>query len=79
MVRVGTPVLFLILEGCFQSSTIEDNLCCGFVVYSLYYVEVGIFSEKAMASHSSILAWKIPWTEEPGGLQSVGSVRVGHD
>ena len=36
-------------------------------------------SEKAMASHSSTLAWKIPWTEEPGRLQSIGSLRVGHD
>ena len=35
--------------------------------------------EKAMAPHSSTLAWKIPWTEEPGGLQSVGSLRVRHD
>ena len=35
--------------------------------------------EKEMATHSSILAWKIPWTEEPGGLQSMGSQRVGHD
>ena len=35
--------------------------------------------EKAMAPHSSVLAWKIPWTEEPGGLQSMGSLRVGHD
>ena len=35
--------------------------------------------EKGMATHSSILAWRIPWTEEPGGLQSVGSQRVGHD
>ena len=35
--------------------------------------------EKAMAPHSSTLAWKIPWAEEPGGLQSVGSQRVGHD
>ena len=32
-----------------------------------------------MATHSSILAWRIPWTEEPGGLQSTGSQRVGHD
>ena len=32
-----------------------------------------------MATHSSILAWKIPWAEEPGGLQSTGSQRVGHD
>ena len=38
-----------------------------------------ILSEKAMAPHSSTLAWKIPWTEEPGGLQSMGSLRVGHD
>ena len=36
-------------------------------------------SEKAMAPHSSTLAWKIPWTEEPGRLQSMGSWRVGHD
>ena len=35
--------------------------------------------EEEMATHSSILAWKIPWTEEPGGLQSKGSQRVGHD
>ena len=35
--------------------------------------------EKEMATHSSLLAWKIPWTEEPGGLQSMGSHRVGHD
>ena len=37
------------------------------------------YVEKAMAPHSSTLAWKIPWTEEPGGLQSMGSRRVGHD
>ena len=35
--------------------------------------------EKEMATHSSILAWRIPGTEEPGGLQSMGSQRVGHD
>ena len=35
--------------------------------------------EKEMATHSSILAWRIPWTEEPGGLQSTGSQRVGLD
>ena len=35
--------------------------------------------EKGMAAHSSVLAWEIPWTEEPGGLQSTGSHRVGHD
>ena len=35
--------------------------------------------EKEMATHSSILAWKIPWTEEPGDLQSMRSQKVGHD
>ena len=35
--------------------------------------------EEEMATYSSILAWRIPWTEEPGGLQSMGSPRVGHD
>ena len=35
--------------------------------------------EKEMATHSSTLAWKSPWTEEPGRLQSMGSKRVGHD
>ena len=35
--------------------------------------------EEGMETHSSILAWRIPWTEEPGGLQSMGSQRVGHD
>ena len=54
-------------------------------VYNMYvpekklYANIPIHSEKAMAPHSSILAWKIPWTEEPGGLQSMGSLRVGHD
>ena len=35
--------------------------------------------EEETATHSSILAWRIPWTEEPGRLQSIGSQRVGHD
>ena len=38
-----------------------------------------IYVREAMAPHSSTLAWKIPWMEEPGWLQSVGSQRVGHD
>ena len=35
--------------------------------------------EKEMATHSSVLAWRIPWTEEPGRLRSMGSQRIGHD
>jgi len=35
--------------------------------------------EEGMAAYSSILAWRIPWTEEPGGLQTIGSQRIGHE
>ena len=44
-----------------------------------FMAEYSVVAEKAMASHSSNLAWKIPWMEKPGGLQSMGSLRVGHD
>ena len=52
------------------------RLSWGFLSISLW---LPLKSEKAMAPHSSSLAWKIPWMEEPGGLQSMGSLRVGHD
>ena len=49
-------------------------------ILNLEYVKPSVGNmEKAMAPHSSTLAWKIPWTEEPGRLQSMGSLRVGHD
>ena len=53
--------------------------------HNKYWLECGVKEtlvhcwEKATAPHSSTLAWKIPWTEEPGRLQSMGSLRVGHD
>ena len=46
---------------------------------SLYNTRIRYMSEKAVATHSSTLAWKIPWTEQPGRLQSMGSQRVRHD
>ena len=46
---------------------------------SFLHCGIASISEKAMAPHSSTLAWKIPWMEEPGGLQSMGSRRVGYD
>ena len=46
---------------------------------SSFWLQQQESSEKAMAPHSSTLAWRIPWMEEPGGLQSMGSWRVGHD
>ena len=55
------------------------------IVKQLYYNEKYIIYclcpqlEKEMATHSGILAWRIPWTEEPGGLLSIGSHRVRHD
>ena len=53
----------------------NESHCFPVTFYSL----VAYFMEKAMAPHSSTLAWKIPWAEEPGRLQSTGSLRVGHD
>ena len=59
------------------------KLKCGGPVFILFWLLFGIQSylesEKAMAAHSRTLSWKIPWTEEPGRLQSMGSLRVGHD
>ena len=43
------------------------------------YIRLMLVTEKAMATHSSTLAWKMPWTEEPGRLQSMGLLRVGHN
>ena len=50
-----------------------------FILYLVICASFYISLEKEMATHSSILSWKIPWMEEPGRLQSIGSQRVGHD
>ena len=58
------------------------NVCKHVNIYSIltcFYGIYTLYSEKAMATHCSTLAWKIPWTEEPGRLQSTGSQRVRHD
>ena len=57
-----------------QSLVREDSTCCRTIKPMLHN-----HSEKVMAPHSSTLAWRIPWTEEPGRLQSMGSLGVGHD
>ena len=46
--------------------------------FKYLFINEYFFLEKGMAPHSSVLPWKVPWTEEPGGLQSTGSQRVGH-
>ena len=64
-----------------SSSSSSISLCmyvCVCVYIYIYYIYIYI-PEKAMAPHSSTLAWKIPWMEEPGRLQSMGSLRVRHD
>ena len=65
---------FLVLEVLFASL---------FLPFSNFLNKLSIvrtlLMEKAMAPHSSTLAWKTPWMEEPGRLQSIGSQRVGHD
>ena len=79
-------------EEQFDVSGNSKSCCCWLVLHSSESTpsvritfwrtnssDLCLLSEKAMATHSSTLAWKIPWTEEPGGLQSMGSLRVGHD
>ena len=46
---------------------------------NIFWYILTLHLEKEMATHSSILAWRIPWTEEPGRLQYMGSQRLGHD
>ena len=56
------------------------SACQIYLSFTTWYIQIyAKLSEKAMAPHSSTLAWKIPWTEEPGRLQSMESLRVGHD
>ena len=56
--------------------TLPTKVC---IVKAMVFQVVMYGLERAMAPHSSALAWKIPWMEEPGRLQSMGSLRVGHD
>ena len=60
-----------------EKSTSDTNLTQNII--ALKYMGFKGYLEKEMATHSSIHAWKIPWTEEPGGLQSMGLQRVRHD
>ena len=57
----------------------EEDISSWLFLYPLLQDSWHLTWGKAMAPHPSTLAWKIPWTEEPGRLQSVGSLRVGHD
>ena len=63
------------MQGNITFRIIHSNV----MIYLGVKCHVLVFTLKAMAPHSSPLAWKIPWKEEPGGLQSMGSLGVGHD
>ena len=66
----GTPLQYSCLDGVARSQTRLSEFTFTFHFHAL---------EKEMATHSSVLAWRIPGTAEPGGLPSMGSHRVGHD
>ena len=76
-------VFFLSIALVFQGlcGSTQFRIVSSMSVKNAFVILMGFvlkLSEKAMAPHSSTLAWKIPWMEEPGGLQSMGLLRVGH-
>ena len=72
----GLIYLDLNLDGYIRERADRD---IRYIYTHIYIYMLVHLSEKAMAPHSSTPAWKIPWTKEPGRLQSMGSLRVGHD
>ena len=64
-------------ESCPRQPSMSQGASCGTGLPERSFSDIQ--PQKAMAPHSSTLAWKIPWMEEPGRLQSMGSLRVGHD
>ena len=77
MINRKTSGYFLLFtQSCL---TLCDSVDCSTPGFPVHYQLLEFASEKAMAPHSSTFAWWIPWTEEPGGLPSMGSHRVGHD
>ena len=73
----GCSRLFILKE--FQRKDGPKRLSGSFIQQELFKYLLSKQTEKAMAPHSSTLAWKIPWMEEPGGLQSMGLLRAGHN
>ena len=78
---------FFGVHGFNYKSNIHPTLMPSNITIILYVIQATknelqfaiYWTEKGMATHSSILAWEIPWTEEPGGLQSTGMQSVGHN
>ena len=70
------PGLPFLQESILSIESFQFEECTSEATFFIYS---SVFEEKAMAPHSSSLAWRIPWTEEPGGLRSMGSLGVRHD
>ena len=79
--EITTNGMVIIIRIYCWASLVAQRLKCLPAMWETWVRSLGQENpvEKEMATHSSILAWRIPWTEEPGGLQSMGSQRVGHD
>ena len=77
----GSTNQYVLLTEMFSQAMFMKLCICLEICLSLRFMSIFIWMTHLvpMAPHSSTLAWKIPWTEEPGGLQSMGSRRVGHD
>ena len=71
----STEVNFLCYTGCLFYMLYYAS----YAILAIYFTHGSVYLEKTMATHSSTLAWKTPWIEEPGRLQSLGSLRVRHD
>ena len=70
----------LLPSGTFFLIILPKNLTLIPLYYiNWFYVMYSVYLEKEMATHSSVIAWRIPWMEKPGRLQSMRSLRVGHD
>ena len=78
-ISIAASIHFVLTDGFYQGSSSKNRS----VMQEMQETQLRSLGredalEGEMATHSSILAWKIPWAEKPGGLQSVGSQRVGH-
>ena len=78
--QLGSESFKHLFTSCFSSTLLDLSSLSDMQLISFPF-ELSLYKllEKELATHSSTLAWKIPWTEEPGGLQSMGSLRVRHD
>ena len=77
LLKTGT---FACLQGFPGGTSGKESTCSAGDIRDMGSIPgAGRSPEEGMSTHSSILAWRIPWTEKPGGLPSIGSRRVGHD